>query len=322
MPDYSAERAATLAKIRPRAACNLLALLHDAGLRHRSFIAGRYSEAALNFDETLAFLEEMGWVRAHNGTIESTGDVTSRIVAADDAQRDILFADAVLEAASPYKPVFAGYLSQFQRIGGHLVHRPNADLRLQEAAVRDFFMDLGAVTHHPDGDYFVLEQPFAACALWARNVLGPTASQFEQQVEDRSAIGRQAELVVVDWERHRVGPVQQHHVRHVSQQNPAACFDIQSVTVDGSEILPRFIEVKAVAVGSFEFHWSRAEIEAAEILGERYFLYLLPVVSQDAFDATRMEVIPNAYAEVLRNSAAWSTTVADTVCRKRESLAT
>lgn len=321
MPDYSAERAATLAKIRPRAVCNLLAIVHDAGLRERSFISGRYTDAATNFDETLAFLGEMGWLRASNGTVEPTGDATARIVAAEGEERSVLFAEAVIEAAGPYQRVFARYLSQFQRVGGELVHRPSVEERLQQAGVRDFFMDLGAVTHRPDGDYFVLEQPFAACALWARNVLGPSASQLAQHAEDRLTLGYRAELEVLDWERHRLGAPHSHRIRHVAQENPTACFDIQSVTVNGVESLPRFIEVKAVALGSFEFHWSRTEIEAAEMLGERYFLYLLPVVAPDAFDVARMEIVQNAYAEVYRNPSKWSTTVAATVCRKRESPA-
>src|SRR5207247_11427206 len=117
----------------------------------------------------------------------------------------------------------------------------------------------------------------AACALWARNVVSPTANQLRLYANGREQIGRAAELAVLDWERRRVGGKWQNLVRHVSGDNPAACFDIQSVSVLGSQVESRFIEVKAVAADSFEFHWSGSEIEAAEILHARYFLYLVPV---------------------------------------------
>jgi hypothetical protein len=182
-------------------------------------------------------------------------------------------------------------------------------------------MDLGAVSHRPDGDLFVLEQPFVSWALWARNVVGPSAKQLAKSENDRLVLGLEAEVAVLAWERERVGKSYYSRVRHISQENPAACFDIQSVTLVAHAPHPRFIEVKAVGVESLEFHWSRAEIEAAEILGSSYFLYLLPVPTRGVFDLDRIEIVQDPYKEVYKNSAKWLTTVADTVCRKKESFA-
>lgn len=321
MPDSSADRAATLANVRPRDACRLLALVHDAKLRERSFIAARYADSGMHFEETLGFLEELGWIHADSGTVKLASKVPAGIIAAQGAHRALLFAEAVLEAAGPYRHLFARYLSQFERSDGELTHRPSVEARLRDASVRDFFMDLGAVTHRLDGDFFVLESPFAPCALWARNVLSPGLGQLARHAEDRLTLGYQAELAVVDWERDRLQHAHDDRVRHVAADNPASCYDIQSITILGGDALPRFIEVKAVSPASFEFHWSRAEIEAAEILGNRYFLHLVPVIGTSAFDLARMEIIQDAYAEVYRNPSKWSTTLADIVCRKRESSA-
>lgn len=321
MPDSSIERAVMLAKVRPRHACNLLAIVQQSALRDRSFIAARYADFAINFDETLCFLEEVGWLRSRGREIEPADDAVGQIVAAEGPQRSLRFAEGVLRTNGPYQRIFARYLAQFQRIDGQLIHQPNAEERLNEATVRDFFMDVGGVTHRQEGDFFVLEPSFAHCVLWARNALGPDARQLARQGEERRSLGYQAELVVLDWERARLGAAYHGRVQHVAAEYPASCFDIQSCTVDGEESHPRFIEVKAVALGSLEFHWSRAEIEAAEILGDRYFLYLVPVVGPSAFDTSRMEIVPDAYAEVYRNPFNWSTAIADTVCRKRASFA-
>ena len=321
MHDYSGDRAAALEKVRPRYVYNLLAIVHGSRLRERKFIAARYAESSMHFEETVNFLEEVGWLRSPNGHIEPASDITSHIVDARGLQRSLALAEALFDAAGPYERLFARYLAQFSPSDGELVYRPGVEARLRDAGVRDFLRDLGAVSHQPDGDFFVLEQPFVSWALWARNVVGPSAKQLAQSADDRLVLGLQAELAVLAWERERVGKSYYHRVRHISQESPAACFDLQSVTLVADVPQPRFIEVKAVAVDSFEFHWSRAEIEAAEILGPSYFLYLLPVPARGVFDLDRMEMVQDAYKEVYKNSANWLTTVADTVCRKKESFA-
>jgi hypothetical protein len=321
MHDYSDDRAAVLEKVRPRYVYNLLAIVHGSSLRERKFIAARYAESSMHFEETVSFLEEVGWLRSPNGHVEPASDVTSRIVDARGLQRSLALAEGLFDAPGPYERLFARYLAQFTSSEGELVHRPGIEARLRDAGVRDFLMDLGAVSHRPDGDFFVLEQPFVSWALWARNVVGPSAKQLAKSENDRLALGLEAEVAVLAWERERVGKSYYSRVRHISQENPAACFDIQSVTLVAHAPHPRFIEVKAVGVESFEFHWSRAEIEAAEILGSSYFLYLLPVPTRGVFDLDRMEIVQDPYKEVYKNSAKWLTTVADTVCRKKESLA-
>lgn len=315
---YSADRAANLGNVRPQHVYSLLEILHGSSFRSRSFIAARFADVATHFEETVLFLEDVGWVRSENGHLFPRDEITGSIVRASDAERSALLLETLLDASEAYGRLFARYLSQFERREGELVHHPTLDERLSNAEARDFLMALGAVTYRIDGDFYVLEQRFATWALWARNVMSPSAEQLRLGDERRLQLGRAAELAVVDWEKQRVGPTWQDRVRHVSEKNPAACFDIESVTVEEEQAEPRFIEVKAVAVDSLEFHWSGAEIEAAEILGPRYFLYLLPVVAPNRFDVSHMEIVSNAFDGVYRNPSKWSTTVADTICRKKE----
>jgi len=321
MPDYSADRAGALEKVRPQYVYALLEVVHTSEVREASFIASRFAERAKNFEETLGFLQGIGWLRSINGRILPAGEVVGRIVSSTDAERSLLFAEALFDALGPYERPFARYLSQFERCDGEFVHHPTGDARLRLTGPRDFLMELGAVTHRIDGDSYVLAEPFAAWALWARNVVSATANQLELYGKSREQIGRGAELAALEWERRRLGERWQDLVRHIADRNPAACFDIQSVSVAGSQVEPRFIEVKAVAADSFEFHWSAAEIEAAEILHTRYFLYLLPVPQRGVFDCGHMEIIQNPYSEVYRNPTKWATSVTDLVCRRKENLA-
>ena len=38
-----------------------------------------------------------------------------------------------------------------------------------------------------------------------------------------------------------------------------------------------YIEVKAVSPNTFTFYWSQREVDVAKVLGQHYYLYLLPV---------------------------------------------
>lgn len=321
MPDSSADRAATLERVKPQHVCDLLEIVQRSTVREIPFIASRYAETATDFEDTLGFLQDIGWLRSIDGRVSPANEAVARIVDSTDTQRSLILAEALFGTPGPYERPFASYLSQFQRCGGELVHRPTVDARLRQTGARDFLMELGAVTHRIEGDFYVLADPFAAWALWARNVVSPTANQLRLYANGREQIGLAAELAALDWERRRVGEKWQNLVRHISGENPAACFDIQSISVDGSQVEQRFIEVKAVAADSFEFHWSGAEIEAAEILHTRYFLYLLPVQGSDAFDLEHIDIIQNPYSEVYRNTTKWATSVTNMICRKRQDLA-
>lgn len=319
MNGSSADRAALLAQVRPRQIFCLLNILQSASMRQRAFVSARFEEQAAHFQETLRLLEDLGWVRAEGDSLQLNGEVVGRMVAAPVAQRGLVLAEALLDSLGFYEALFTGYLSQFAAHDGELVYRPVGERRLRESPVRDFLMELGAVTHRTEDDCYILAEPFAFLRLWARNVQGPAdQAELDRRGRERQELGRAAELAVLEWEKHRVGPANTERVRHIAAQSPAACYDIQSVTLDGPTAGLRFIEVKAVAVDTYQFHWTAAELEAAQILGARYFLYLLPVRGQDGFDLDKMAVIQNPFAVVYQNPAVWSKQEAVVVCQKRE----
>ena len=318
MNGSSADRAALLAQVRPRQVFCLLDILQSASVRQRAFVSARFEEQAAHFPETLRLLEDLGWVRSAGDSLR-LGDKVGRMVAAPTAQRGLVLAETLLDGLGPYEPLFTGYLSQFVAQEGELVYRPAGERRLRESPVRDFLMELGAVTHRTEDDCYILAEPFAFLRLWARNVQGPAdLAELDRRGRERQELGRAAELAVLEWEKRRVGPANTERVRHIAAQSPAACYDIQSVTLDGPTAGLRFIEVKAVAVDTYQFHWTAAELEAAQILGARYYLYLLPVRGPDGFDLDKMAVIQNPFAVIYQNPAVWSKQEAVVVCQKRE----
>ena len=128
MRDYSGDRA-TLEKVRPRYVYNLLAIVHGSSLRERKFIEAKYAESSTHFEETVSFLEEVGWLRSPNGYVEPASDVTTRIVDAHGLQRSLALAEALFDAAGPYERLFARYLAQFTPNEGVLAPRLRVDAR-------------------------------------------------------------------------------------------------------------------------------------------------------------------------------------------------
>ena len=72
-----------------------------------------------------------------------------------------------------------------------------------------------------------------------------------------------------------------------------------------SKRIERYIEVKAVSVDNYKFYWSRMEIEIAKVFGEKYYLYLLPVISNNNFDFEKLIIIRNPFENVFSNVREW-----------------
>jgi hypothetical protein len=264
----------------------------------------------------MRFLKDIGWLEEHNNQIRRTPAAP----AIDPRNSQAILGRAVTEAiatqATPYRKHLAKYLSQYARKGTTLVHRPTPDRRSSESPLRNFLIASSIVLYRPQDDTYQLSRDCADLFLWAKNTLGPKSRAVVARVNDnRDRIGTAAELAALRYERHRVGPQWARRVEHVSAANPFACYDIKSVTLDIGDPTPRFIEVKAVRRDDLQFFWSASELEAAELLGTSYYLYLLPPTAGGKFDCSELEIIQNPYANIYRDSTRWLRQEKIIVCR-------
>ncbi|MGA2862887.1 MAG: DUF3883 domain-containing protein [Verrucomicrobiota bacterium] len=315
--------AAVLAAITPQQILTLMEILQGTAWRSHSFVAALYKERARNFDETLTFLEELGWVVRSSGDLQAAPEPISRLCRARPGETPRALAEALTDSPGPHRQILREYLGRFGPRDGEVVYRPLGEHRLEESSVRNFLMELGAVLYRPDADQYVVSKGFEPLYLWAKNVRGRTDNAtLAEQEEGRHRLGRAAELAVVAFEKKRLGSPWAAEVQHISATLPAACYDIKSLTVEGAFASPRFIEVKAVPADSFQFYWTASEVEAACLLGASYFLYLVPVIGQAAFDLNSLEIVENPYVNVYQNPTVWSRDESVIVCRRRSKTAT
>ena len=106
-----------------------------------------------------------------------------------------------------------------------------------------------------------------------RRTLSPEALKSLQDAQ--AELGLIGEMFVLEFERKRLfGHKRLPLIRHVSPEDTAAGYDIESFDGHQSFLPDRFIEVKTFQ-GMEHFYWSAAEIAAAEELQDKYCLYLV-----------------------------------------------
>ena len=154
------------------------------------------------------------------------------------------------------------------------------------------------------------------CTSGRRTLLDKTKASLETTARRREQFGRSAEDAVFEYEKIRVGEQLANKVQHISKTLPFASYDIKSFTVDASSTVDRFIEVKAVSRQSYQFFWTQIELEAAKLLRDKYYLYLLPSDGK-SFDFSELLMLENAYETVYENKDAWATEENVVLCQKK-----
>lgn len=320
MSASSDKRSELFAKLETKQIQCLLNILFQSTMHGKHFVERAYSERAQNFVETLQFLKDMNWVKERHGGLALTAAGSIVYAAAqDDGEIRKQLTEALIAEVSPYRTELADYLLRFSLSGLNLVHRPSLSERLQLSPLRNFLMDIRAVTYRTADDTYLLEEDAADLYVWAINFRRPTSKEMMHSYAKRKEqLGFAAELAILAYEKDRLGAQWAHKVEHVSAGSPFACYDVKSVTVRGSEAVSRYIEVKAVPADSYQFYWTRPEVEAAHLLKSKYFLYLLPVSTNGSFDVKRILIVDDPYISVYQNSEAWQIEENVIVCKRAE----
>lgn len=318
----SDKHSATLARLdTKRIRCLLETLLH-ATLRRKQFLEATYKQHATSFREAVQFLTAIGWARAKGDEVRLTNDGEEACESLhDETETNRRILAAMVADSSPYRLLLANYVLQFKCAQGKLTDRRPVSHRLQASPIRNLLMDMRIVSYERGVDAYFLSGDGVELHLWATNFKRRgTREQMDADAKRREKLGISAELAVFKHEKSRVGARWASRVEHISAAIPSACYDIKSVTVEGDKAEPRYIEVKAVSVESFEFYWTASEVEVAGLLGSKYFLYLVPVLAEGKFDLSRMLVICNPHTSVYQNPQVWLLEENVIVCRRKPQL--
>lgn len=282
----------------------LLGLVSELSYRSRAYVRHRYEELATDFDTTLALLIDVGLVRQAGEGLR-LGQQLSAF-----PQELALLSPMVLTSATRHDvfgPPLYGYIRQFRvDDAGHIVYRPIREYATEDVAVRDFLMDFEVVTFNRSEGEYVLGPRFSHLFVEAQrrdNALQPDT--LERLLEEQEDIGASAERAILDYEKRRVGEKYSDQVKHVAAEDVSAGYDIESVTVDESGMLPRYIEVKAVSPTTYRFFWTANEIAMSRELRTLYFLYLVPLGSGGQLQMSHLRIIRDPVNHVFSIDGDW-----------------
>ncbi|MCY3674871.1 MAG: DUF3883 domain-containing protein [Paracoccaceae bacterium] len=285
--------------------CSLLDLLDKIKLNKLSNIQRLFDENSQGFDEVVSFLTEINILVLGDSTLSLNLDFANK----DKDFRRAEIIQRVLGIKNKYRNEIFGYIGQFSFNQGKISYRPPDQKRSSESDVRNFLIDIGMVrlVQVRGIEEYVLLPEYVSLYVSARNNTNFTSPELlENKIEAQNELGFAAEEKIVEHERDRVGQIHAHKVDHISKRNCAAGYDILSLTIEkDSTIVPRFIEVKAVPTKSFQFFWSKNEVEIARKLKDWYFLYLLPVGNEGKFEINNLMMISNPCDNLLKSNSNW-----------------
>jgi hypothetical protein len=320
MSAYSRSSATIFKNLDPDNVLGLLKVVSLSQLPKKALIERRYSEHWRHFDETLSFLKSVRWINETHESLVLVQSVPSSLAELRVPKIFYrLILQTVLEHESGYRNALCRYLDQFEINGSTIAHSPRVERRANESSLRKFLAAVGMISYRRRSDDYVLQDDWVDLWIWARAFRGPkTKDKMRARVAEREQLGAGAEEVAAQYEKARVGQYWASHVHHVAHDYPFAGYDIKSVTINANHEIPRFIEVKAVSAKSYGFFWSSSEVEAARLLRSAYFLYLVPVCEDGAFDPGNMCIVEDAYTNVCQNPERWHVENNVLLCRPND----
>lgn len=281
----------------------LITILRGNKHNKKDFIKRRYSLHASRFRETLAFAVALGAIKEVDGHMRALKLFST----SDEAKIHAWFIERIFKRRNRYRTRIFRYLRLFYITAGQPTFSPPSESRHKDSHVRNFLMELGIVSYDFKNDLYQISIEYLnpyALAYDSANLQNPEALISANR--SRGSLGLAAEKTVVLFEQGRLGSKFADRVKHVAIQNTSAGYDIRSVTIDeNGAIIPRYIEVKAVSISSFQFHWTRNETRVAKRLAEWYYLYLIPLKSDSRFIMNEMKIIANPHSAVLQTPDTW-----------------
>jgi len=276
-------------------------------------IEKHYKKRSSHFGQTLAFLIRIGLIRQDRETLQ----LQEQLSATHSANFLSIVLDRLILFKTRYSSEIARYLGKYAIGGAQISYRSNELTRSRESAVRNFLMEMGVIAYIRHENCYVVSPEHIFFYIQARQEsMRCSPSRVIANVEARNEIGLAVEMAVVASEKERVGPLLSHHVEHVALRNAAAGYDILSVEAETpTDTTKRYIEVKAVSPESFQFYWSRNEVEVARLLGQFYYLYLVPVSASHEIYKERFVIISDPYAKVLGHEDKWVIETDVLLCR-------
>ncbi|MBL6678830.1 MAG: DUF3883 domain-containing protein [Flavobacteriaceae bacterium] len=249
---------------------------------------------------TIDFLNEIGVIQMKQKVITYIGN-NEKYQIIDDADLNIIV-NHLIQSENIFNDELIDYVLNFNDKDGVFSYTPDIDNNFKYRHIRNFLSSIKLIYLNDNKEY-CLTKSFQISIHSSRKKF--TLDDLHRIQKRNEQIGREAELVVLDYENNKIREMSldDKYARYVADDLSLG-YDIISYTKTNENIIQQiFIEVKTMSIGK-GFYWSKNEIITSERLGEAYYLYLLPH-DENEYYINDMEIIINPYHKVFHNKEAW-----------------
>jgi len=281
----------------------LWAVLGDLTATRVDFVRARFSQDALHFSDVTDFLRQLGILAAAKGQMIKRGNLGKT-----DAEMKNGLVQHLLESNTPYRIHLNEFFRHFENVNGSFEILMDSEKRRKFGGIRNLLLDLEFLEQDSGKPRYWVSPQYFTAFIEAKSNSATSPLELQAVLLARAKLGWDAELEVLKFEaaRLRNHPGLVKRIKHIAAENVGAGYDVLSFTESETEsgFSERRIEVKAVSPIDFKFYWSRNEIETAQIHGQNYFLYLIPI-SKGGFDLQKLKIIQNPFKRVYSAKNSW-----------------
>lgn len=263
------------------------------------FIKKSYDYEAVHFEHNYQFLIQSNIIN-EDGNFNDNHLQKLESIIQNDTQFNAFFLKILLSKKSTYSDYVGEYLRNFELNNDELIFQPFSEERIKYSGIRNLLSEFGLLRLGHNYTYHI-NAVHIKKILRIRKQSILTPKKLKSMLNEQNKIGQLAELRIVEYEKDRLkGLGISNDVEHVALANVALGYDIKSWETKNNE---RYIEVKAVSKSDYKFHWSKNEVEISERYGDKYFLYLLPVIDSKTFDIDSLVEIKNPHEVIFKEDS-------------------
>lgn len=276
------------------------------------FIEQKFLRDAVNFEDTIFFLEEINLIKTQNNELIIEKEYRDFLTEykksnyKDDIIKKFLI-NKLLITFNTYSEYLDEFLGNFDE---SKIFKAKKSQRIKYSGIRNFLMELGFIELDIIKGYYRISKEYNNL-LKDRNYKRKTSfTEYKKILKEKERISFLAELEIIEYEKSRLKNLDflVERIEHTSQNDVSAGYDIKSFEDyldEYNKPIKIFIEVKAVSIIDYKFYWTRNEIEKAKYCHKSYYLYLLPVKGNKKFYIEDLKRIPDPCNEVFMNHKKW-----------------
>jgi len=288
--------------------CNILA---ETKIHQLSYIKGKYLENSLCFEETLSFLDDLKIIARTSTELIPSKSFLKSFSSLTTFKNQLLL--ALLSAKGSIHEQVRLFLVNFRKEKGEIFFNPTSTEKLKYSDIRNILIELEFIKVNEVSDKYSINPNYYNFFFDNVSNKGTSSETLKNKLEENDDIGLKAEEAIIEFELKRLTNIliNKKELEHTSKINVLAGYDIKSFEnyLDNNfNKIVRYIEVKAVSSQDYKFFWSRNEKETAYILGENYYLYLLPVTTYNTFDLNKIKIINDPYKNIYMKQNEWTQT--------------